>query len=220
MARQSLPYRTPRRRTAAEREITLAALIAVGFTGFLSLAIATQHVATLLGHAGVLGTPITVLPAIGELYRPWAILIWAWQWRSVAAAKPILAVGMHIFEYPTLVVTGLAMVAVQIAKERKAAVEDLHGSAHWANKREVRGTDLLNSDGVYVGAWQSGRKTHYLRDGGPSHVLAFAPTRSGKGVGLVIPTLLSWPGSVVIHHELSRYCCPSATIAPSSGSGG
>ena len=28
---------------------------------------------------------------------------------------------------------------------------------------------------------------------------AFAPTRSGKGVGLVIPTLLSWTGSAVIH---------------------
>jgi len=36
----------------------------------------------------------------------------------------------------------------------------------------------------------------YLRHNGPEHVLAFAPTRSGKGVGLVIPTLLSWPHSV------------------------
>jgi type IV secretion system protein VirD4 len=30
-------------------------------------------------------------------------------------------------------------------------------------------------------------------------VLCFAPTRSGKGVGLVIPTLLTWPGSVIVH---------------------
>jgi type IV secretion system protein VirD4 len=29
--------------------------------------------------------------------------------------------------------------------------------------------------------------------------MAFAPTRSGKGVGLVVPTLLSWPSSAVIH---------------------
>jgi len=29
--------------------------------------------------------------------------------------------------------------------------------------------------------------------------MAFAPTRSGKGVGLVVPTLLSWTGSAVIH---------------------
>jgi type IV secretion system protein VirD4 len=30
-------------------------------------------------------------------------------------------------------------------------------------------------------------------------VLCFAPTRSGKGVGLVVPTLLTWPGSVIVH---------------------
>jgi type IV secretion system protein VirD4 len=38
-----------------------------------------------------------------------------------------------------------------------------------------------------------------LRHDGPEHVLCFAPTRSGKGVGLVIPTLLTWPGSVIVH---------------------
>jgi hypothetical protein len=27
----------------------------------------------------------------------------------------------------------------------------------------------------------------------------FAPTRSGKGVGLVVPTLLTWPGSAIVH---------------------
>jgi type IV secretion system protein VirD4 len=39
----------------------------------------------------------------------------------------------------------------------------------------------------------------YLRHDGPEHVLCFAPTRSGKGVGLVIPTLLTWPGSAIVH---------------------
>ena len=39
----------------------------------------------------------------------------------------------------------------------------------------------------------------YLRHDGPEHVLAVAPTRSGKGVGLVVPTLLTWTGSAVIH---------------------
>src|SRR3546814_8475245 len=45
-----------------------------------------------------------------------------------------------------------------------------------------------------------GRLEHnYLRHDGPEHVLCFAPTRSGKGVGLVIPTLLTWPGSAIVH---------------------
>ncbi|TGU67234.1 conjugal transfer protein TraG, partial [Mesorhizobium sp. M1C.F.Ca.ET.144.01.1.1] len=40
---------------------------------------------------------------------------------------------------------------------------------------------------------------HYLRHDGPEHVLCFAPTRSGKGVGLVVPSLLTWPGSAIVH---------------------
>jgi type IV secretion system protein VirD4 len=57
----------------------------------------------------------------------------------------------------------------------------------------------LNAEGVYVGGWWDGRKkTHYyLRHNRLEHVLCFAPTRSGKGVGLILPTLLSWPNPVL-----------------------
>ena len=49
-------------------------------------------------------------------------------------------------------------------------------------------------------AWCSAaRRGEYLRHDGPEHVLCFAPTRSGKGVGLVVPTLLTWPGSAIVH---------------------
>ena len=56
-----------------------------------------------------------------------------------------------------------------------------------------------------LGRW----KRRYLRHDGPEHVLCFAPTRSGKGVGLVIPSLLTWGGSAIVHdikgenHELT-----------------
>jgi type IV secretion system protein VirD4 len=48
---------------------------------------------------------------------------------------------------------------------------------------------------VLLGRWHD----DYLRHDGPEHVLCFAPTRSGKGVGLVVPTLLTWPGSAIVH---------------------
>nr|WP_323126349.1 IncP-type conjugal transfer protein TraG [Klebsiella pneumoniae] len=54
---------------------------------------------------------------------------------------------------------------------------------------------MLGPDGVVLG-----RHTQdYLRHDGPEHVLCFAPTRSGKGVGLVVPTLLTWPASAIVH---------------------
>ena len=48
---------------------------------------------------------------------------------------------------------------------------------------------------MVLGRWRG----DYLRHDGPEHVLCFAPTRSGKGVGLVVPTLLTWPGSAIVH---------------------
>jgi type IV secretion system protein VirD4 len=59
----------------------------------------------------------------------------------------------------------------------------------------VRDARLLGHDGVLLGRWRD----DYLRHDGPEHVLCFAPTRSGKGVGLVVPTLLTWPGSAIVH---------------------
>ena len=80
--------------------------------------------------------------------------------------------------------------------------EDLHGSARWANEDDVKNTGLLDAEqGVYVGGWhdEKTRHLHYLRHNGPEHVLAFAPTRTGKGVALVIPTLLAWSESAIIY---------------------
>jgi type IV secretion system protein VirD4 len=80
--------------------------------------------------------------------------------------------------------------------------ENVHGSAHWATPKEVERTGLIGQGkGVYVGAWKDPRTAalRYLRHDGPEHIMAFAPTRSGKGVGLVLPTLLSWPHSAVIY---------------------
>ncbi|PTX35964.1 type IV secretion system protein VirD4, partial [Allosediminivita pacifica] len=60
---------------------------------------------------------------------------------------------------------------------------------------EVKAAGLLDPDGVVLGRYER----EYLRHDGPEHVLCFAPTRSGKGVGLVVPSLLTWPGSAIVH---------------------
>lgn len=75
--------------------------------------------------------------------------------------------------------------------------ENLHGSANFATHEQIVEMSLLNEHGAYVGGYYKDGNVIYLRHNGPEHVLTLAPTRSGKGVGLVIPTLLSWDGSVV-----------------------
>ena len=69
----------------------------------------------------------------------------------------------------------------------------LHGEARFARRHEIKRAGLLGEQGIILG--QIG--TRYLTLGGQQGVLLAAPPRSGKGVGVVIPNLLNWPGSVV-----------------------
>jgi type IV secretion system protein VirD4 len=70
----------------------------------------------------------------------------------------------------------------------------LHGEARWAREPELRKEGLRSDDGILLG--RTGKKL--VRFGGTEHVLLEAPTRAGKGVGVVIPNLLTWTGSAVV----------------------
>ena len=78
----------------------------------------------------------------------------------------------------------------------------------WAKPKEVQQMGLLpdpkaepSMRACYVGGYPDDKgHLHYLQHAGAEHIIAFAPTRSGKGVGLVLPTLLGgWRESVVVH---------------------
>ncbi|TIV45492.1 MAG: conjugal transfer protein TraG, partial [Mesorhizobium sp.] len=86
-------------------------------------------------------------------------------------------------------------IGMSVWRAREAKNAETFGSARWAHDDEVRGAGLLGEDGVVLGKYDRA----YLRHDGPEHVLCFAPTRSGKGVGLVVPSLLTWPGSAIVH---------------------
>jgi len=70
----------------------------------------------------------------------------------------------------------------------------LHGAARWATEGEIVREGLRAKKGIILGRKGSG----YLTFGGAEHVMLYAPTRTGKGVGVVIPNLLNWPDSVVV----------------------
>lgn len=179
---------------------------------------ATQSFSAKLDYHAALGEPM-----FGKIYYPWSILKWYFQHGETHAEtlKSAGAVGFIV-----LVLSLLALMFMVIVKQNTAkAARDLHGSARWATKAEIIKAGLLPDDSlmkrikgllgfseidkrpfVYVGGWKektksifgSKEKVHYLRHYGAEHVLTIAPTRSGKGVGLVVPTLNSWTGSTIV----------------------
>lgn len=82
------------------------------------------------------------------------------------------------------------------------APEKLHGDAKWATERDIIKSGLRAKKGLIMGT--NGRG--YLIADGFQHILLFAPTGSGKGVGFVIPNLLYWKQSLVCHDiKLENY---------------
>jgi type IV secretion system protein VirD4 len=69
-----------------------------------------------------------------------------------------------------------------------------HGSATWAEPRQLRrdltAAALARDPAALLVGRAPGRPGALLRYAGPAHLLTIAPTRSGKGVGAVLPNLL------------------------------
>ena len=152
---------------------------------------ATQYVAWSLGYQAQLGEPWFRLFGV-PVYFPAAIM---WWWYFYDAYAPgIFATGGMIAASGGFIAIAVAIgMSVWRAREQKNVAT--YGSARWAEKPEIEAAGLLDPDGVVLGRYDR----EYLRHDGPEHVLCFAPTRSGKGVGLVVPSLLTWPGSAIVH---------------------
>ena len=167
---------------SAARALWLLVPIVIGASA------ATQTLAARLNYHPSLG------PNLFHFYPPWSYFVWSYLWRHTNPSIFAQAFGVGVM---AAIVSFLFFV---LALSRSFRVNPfLHGSARWADERDIKAAGLLNNDGVYVGAWRDKRGTiRYLRHNGPEHILCYAPTRSGKGVGLVVPTLLSWTESVFV----------------------
>jgi type IV secretion system protein VirD4 len=206
------PYRLANRRAQAQ----LMQVKVIGVTSFVVLTLiinwaVTQQVARLFGYARALGSPL-----IGGLYAPWAWMVWWLHWHSAAQLQPVWAMCTREVTRPVAELGVVLVVSIGVCRYLlRGTAADLYGSARWATLRDVRAAGLVMPMisgrrwfvrlgllrprparvGIYLGLWRTLWTTRPLRDCGPGHVLVFAPTRSGKGVGVVVPTLLTWPYS-------------------------
>lgn len=88
----------------------------------------------------------------------------------------------------------LALLLSPLALFFAPAKRSLFGDARFAKRSEIKKAGLFGEKGIIVGKYGN----RYLMFGGQQHAIMSAPTRSGKGVGVVIPNLLNWPESVVV----------------------
>ncbi len=152
---------------------------------------ATQWCADMLGYQPPLGAPWFAV-AGWPIYKPWKLFEW---WFHFDAYAPEIFDEAGAFAAASGFLGCAAAISGSLWRARQRGLVTTYGSSRWAMKQEIEKAGLFRPAGVFLGKL----KDRYLRHDGPEHVMAFAPTRSGKGVGLVVPTLLSWSDSAVIH---------------------
>ena len=152
---------------------------------------ATEWTAWRLGFQPQLGSPWFMFGGL-PFYLPPAFF---WWWYFFDAYGPSIFLEGAAIATSGGFISIAAAITLSILRAREARNVETYGSARWAGREEIEAAGLLAPDGVVLGRLEES----YLRHDGPEHVLCFAPTRSGKGVGLVVPTLVTWPGSVIVH---------------------
>lgn len=140
---------------------------------------------------GIDAKPILLLIKLNKwLYNSWGAI----SWTTYGSIKPkILAADI----VPTIIALMMYRKYFdQIMEwdpiEKK---EKVYGNASWATQVEIKKAGLRCKEGMLLGVDRGG---YFVADGF-QHALLFAPTGSGKGVGFVLPNLLFWNDSVVVH---------------------
>ncbi|MEM6625119.1 MAG: conjugal transfer protein TraG [Pseudomonadota bacterium] len=173
------------------QSILVGQIILVFATIIAGVWFATQWTAGQFAYDARLG-PAWFTAGETPIYYPWRFFEW---WYAFDAYAPdVFSKGGYIAAGSGFLGAFVAAIG-SVWRGRQAKRLTTYGSSRWATARDIASAGLFKPAGVFLGRLRDA----YLRHDGPEHVMAFAPTRSGKGVGLVVPTLLSWRESAVIH---------------------
>ena len=156
--------------------------LAVGV--LIGLQAGTQMFAWTYGWNEALGAGLQAGPDL-VLYPPWSIL--SWRVRFGAEADVGLARSAPLVLLGTVGGLGLGSLLGEGRTTRRVR--------GWGGRRDVRRAGLLCRSGAVLGLF--GGRVLATTDLRPT--LVTGGTRSGKGRGHVVPTLLSWTGSVLVH---------------------
>ncbi|EBJ1026320.1 type IV secretory system conjugative DNA transfer family protein [Salmonella enterica] len=124
---------------------------------------------------------------------------YGWQ----PALKKYLLAGIAGTAFPLMIALGLTVAMLVAMREKKS----LHGNARLANDRDLAESGFFPDEetlrtqkypSLLIGKMPKGRfRGRYLMYSGQQFLMLYAPTRSGKGVGIVVPNGIWYEESMV-----------------------
>lgn len=150
------------------------------------------------------GTAKALSPEFVKSLAPFDILIRYYMWWFKYLSS--INISYNNYFIPRIIISSIVplgtFITLIIAFKEKIyalrpfkAEESIHGDAKWASESDIKRIGLRSKKGMLLGKDKNG----FLVATGYQHALLFAPTGSGKGVGFVIPNLLYWEDSVIVH---------------------
>ena len=204
--------------TLAARWRLVAGVLALGVI-LLAVLSRRQRCAPAVAVAALLAAVGAWAVSLGPLFAPYRVVLWAHRYERLPALAPITQHGLVAAGVALVVIWGLMLAARPGRQPAAASVS--HGSARWGDARALCGADGLLVGRLPDAETDRRERRHaeapllrYARDG---HLLTVAPTRSGKGVGCVIPNLLTHPGSVVVTDPKGENCAVTARARRAMG---
>lgn len=162
----------------------------IGFT--LVCFVGTQYFAFKTNYKPILK------PMFNKIYFPYSIISWGLKYKNTA--PKLINLVATVMNAVAILYSFLVYIIILKRSQKK----NTHGSAKFSIDKELKKVGMLNpqfpapnqlyQDGVILGR-TSNLKT--IIDSKPTHILVIAPSRSGKGVGIILPTLVNWRSSVI-----------------------
>lgn len=157
---------------------------------YLALQFATQYVASVFNYDPALAEEASVIYQ-GDgfaIYQPLAFVSWFFTFHDYD--PEVFKTALRFF-YAGAIICCLALIICKNTLYKKN--NGIFGSARFADAKDIAEMGMFKAAGIFIGVL----KGRFLRDDSETHLMMIAGSRAGKGVGSIIPTSITWPGSMI-----------------------
>jgi type IV secretion system protein VirD4 len=153
---------------------------------------ASQELAAVFHYPREFGAGLMDVGSV-RLYPPWAVLTWYGRYaRAYPKAFDTASLwGLLAAFLPIMVAVGITR---RLRRDPPA-----FGADAWARMDDVKRAKLVDPKGQILGRVLGRFGGRYLTYTGVEHAIIVGASRSGKGAGHVVPTLIAWPQSTFVY---------------------
>ena len=158
--------------------------------------VGTQAFAYITSYNRVLDSSIIFYLGNIRIYNPFIFPVWYFRYKDNSPYS--ISYSLKVIRY-SLIPVFMMIIGIMT---KKGDTKNVHGSARWATTFEILRKKIAfrkYKDGVILGKIKIfGIFPYIIVENLLTHLILIAKSRSGKGTGIIVPTMLNWLGSIFV----------------------